>query len=187
MEGIREQRIYVGIKDGMFERAAMPGDDFKLQTTKERKDGSKYDVVRFSYLEGNIAALYVMPQEINKRVYDFLYVVVKNIGEERIIRTWLDSDCARDILDRIPNLSGDMLLTINVGADPAKDNREFVWINSGADKISKYYNAKNRYDKPDWEPTMINGQKVWDKSKQLDWYKQKVREWDQSLRKTAAI
>lgn len=182
MEGIRERKIYVRVKDGYFERQALPGDDLTSDqmVTRERKDGSRYDIWRFSWIEGCIRSISVGGQDIKGKTYDVLYVTISMTGEERTLRLWLDSDPARDLLDRMPHISADEIVTINVGYDKFKD-REFLWISSGSDNISKYYTAQHPYDKPEWEQKEINGQTVWDKTRQIRWYKGKVIEWNNKL------
>lgn len=182
MEGIRERKIYVRIQDGYFERQALPEDDLTSDqmVTRERRDGTRYDVWRFSWIEGCIRAISVGGQEIKGKVYDTLYVTIAMAGEERTLRLWLDSDPARDILDRMPHISPDQIVTINLGHDRIKE-RDFIWITSGTDNIPKYYNATTPHDKPEWEQKEINGQTVWDKTAQIRWYKRKVDEWNRKI------
>lgn len=175
MEGIREEKIYVTVRDGWFTRKAMPTDDVKKLKTIERPDQMNIDVYQFNSLVGSISSVYIDLNHTKRGAKDFLYVVVSHVGDERVLRLFLDSDPARAILDRLENIAPGQVVTFYCGRS---DGRDFIWIeDEKQQKIPLKYSAANPGTKPKWIERTINGEVVWDKTDQLNWYKSLVKKY----------
>lgn len=173
MEGIREEKTYVTVRDGWFTRKAMPSDDVTKLKVIERKDQINLDVYQFNRLVGSIISIYIDPYHTKRGPKDFLFIVVGHVGDERVLRLFLDSDPARAILDRIENIAPGQVVTFNVGRS---EDRDFIWIeDENYQKIPLKYSAANPGSKPKWVERYINGEVVWDKTNQLNWYKDMVK------------
>jgi hypothetical protein len=173
MEGIREMKVFVSIKDGFFQRNAIHGDDISKLITIQKESGN-YDVMRFNYLEGAIEKVYIETIETKIGPQEFLYVLLANIGEERVLRLFLDSDAARAILDRLPNIGRGELITLHVGR---KETRDFIWITNEAGNVPLAYTSAEPGPRPAWNPVQYNGKTIWDKSAQNKFYKQLTIDW----------
>ena len=138
--------------DGAVERITKNGD-----TVYER---------RFSKVAGKITSVELRDGDYGK------IVNINMISDDGAgtVCLMLDSKFAFDFLVRFENINWHEEVTLNIWSnyDPA-----FLATMQNGELVKRVY---DKADLPEWEEKTVSGKKVWDKTKSLDFFEQKIKQ-----------
>ena len=179
MEGLRQRRTYVWIKEGMMTRRAIVGDDPKLIQVVTRNNGDHVDQLFFDKMQGKAESIYITTRKIKDQGVDHLCVDMALNGENRTLQMALSSRPATGILSRWENINHNTVFTIYSGYD---EKGNFIWIEQHGETIPSKYTKDSPHDQPAWEKVVKDGVEQTDKTKALRFWKAKILQFDAELR-----
>ena len=168
--------VTINILGGYFYRQPLPGDD-----PKDIKDiefsSAPQEMTRLAGVAGQITSMAVFGKSApDGQAYDMLYMTLQGPGDQRRLRLFLDTQAARDLVVRLPNIPPKEHINIFVWRDKKGYDRISIKTADGASYPSAYTKDKPG-DMPSWERTASG----WDRTELLWWMKQQITSYNNRL------
>lgn len=174
MEVHKKEKLYIRVRDGKFERQALPGDPPDKVLTRKRADNTTYDVCFFEGLKVIFTGVGVYPWTWKDKTYDIVHFsLCSEDGEERVLQVDLKSRYATDILQRIENIEIGQLYYVGIGYDIDKDTH-FIWIkkdHARGEKVPMRYTSVDPGARPAWIKHEIGDKVLYDRAAEQQWWK----------------
>lgn len=167
----QESLKYITTFKGMFEVRVPEGSPNSVQRTT--KTGKSITVFQFNKLSGKLVDIKTKDSDYGKRILFHF----DNNGEVGALEAPLSSIVTTTIVNRLPNLQLDEPFDLFIKYNLAKE-RAMIFVNQNGKSVEDYYqqwdkkankwNVKEEY--PSWEKKELNGETVWDKTKQIKFH-----------------
>ena len=168
--------VRVRILGGYFYRQPLPGDDVR-DIKNVDISGSKKEMTRVGGIAGHITNMAVFGKSTSDgQAYDMLYITLQGVGEQRKLSLFLDTQAARDILVRLPNIPLMEHINMYVWRDEKDYDRISIKTPDG-ESYKSAYTKDNPGDMPAWERTASG----WDRTKLVAWMKTKIDHYNNQL------
>ncbi|MHA1676739.1 MAG: hypothetical protein ACTSU6_06125 [Candidatus Njordarchaeales archaeon] len=184
--GDREEKIYIGTFKGSFIRKARVGDTNVVERVNKLNKTVKE--IHFTYIKAHLVDIQYKEGDYGRTVN----FILKDGEENYTLQASVKSGLASLIINRLPVLEFDKQVELNIGFNNDKE-RAWFSLAQGYENIPDYFNEWDDENKvflqkhkfPKWEQIVVNGETVWDASKQLAYQEKVVEKYVEAIKAAA--
>lgn len=140
---------------------------------RTKKNGVIVYELKYNALEGVLKKIFVSKAKVEEYGDQWCFVINDGVAEYVLGLGW-ESSVARGFLGRLPNVNLERplkILTYNIEDKEEKGKfKQFLGITQDGQKIESYFTKDERHGLPEWEQVQVGNKKVWDSSKEMNFF-----------------